>query len=112
MHTKDASRSATGLGNLGRPRNTKTIQTGESDHPPSRSHNKQKWEKLYRAAVLEPDRSKLAQRIEDAQVAVLSRERRLAESPAGHEKEYEAISRALHILSLLRELGQRCKVTV
>jgi hypothetical protein len=87
-----------------RPRNTQTIQAGASDHAPSRSDNKQEWEKLYRAAVLESDRSKLAQRLEDAQAAILGRERRLAKSPAGHEKEYEAISRALHILSLLREV--------
>ncbi len=88
-----------------RPRNTQTIQAGKSDHAPSRSHNKQEWEKLYRAAVLEADRSKLAQRIEDAQAAILGRQRRLAKLPAGYEKEYEAISRALHILSLLREVG-------
>jgi hypothetical protein len=47
----------------------------------------------------------MAQRIEDAQAAILGRERRLAKSPAGHEKEYETIRRALHILSLLREVG-------
>jgi hypothetical protein len=88
-----------------RPRNTQTIQAGESDHAPSRGDHKQEWEKLYRAAVLEPDRSKLAQRIADAQAAILGRERRLAKSPAGHEKEYEAIGRALHILTLLREVG-------
>jgi hypothetical protein len=88
-----------------RLRETQTIQAGERDHAPSRRDNKQEWEKLYRAAVLEPDRSKLAQRIEDSQAAILGRERRLAKSPAGHEKEYEAIGRALHILSLLREVG-------
>jgi hypothetical protein len=88
-----------------RPRNTQTVQAGESDHTPSRSDNKQEWEKRYRGAVLESDRSKVAQRIDDAQAAILGRERRLAKSPAGHEKEYEAISRALHILSLLREVG-------
>jgi hypothetical protein len=89
-----------------RPRNTRTIQAGRKlTHAPSRSDNKQEWEKLYRAAVLESDRSKLAQRIEDAQAAILGREGRLAKRTAGHEKEYEAISRALHILSLLREVG-------
>jgi hypothetical protein len=88
-------------------RNRQTSQAGESHHAPSRTDNKQEWEKLYRAAVLESDRSKLAQRIEDAQTAILGRKRRLAKSPAGHEKEYEAISRALHILSLLRDVGPR-----
>lgn len=71
----------------------------------SSSDRKPEWEKLYRAAVLESDRSKLAQRIEAAQAAILSRARRLAKTPASHEKEHEAISRALHILSLLREVG-------
>jgi hypothetical protein len=61
---------------------------------------------LYRAAVLESDQSKLAQRIEDAHAAILARERRLAKSPAGHEKEYEVIGRALHILRLLRKVGR------
>lgn len=88
-----------------RPRNAQTIQAGDRDHPPPRSDHKQEWEKLYRTAVLESDRSKMAQRIEDAQAAILGRERRLAKSPAGHEKEYETIRRALHILSLLREVG-------
>ncbi len=85
-----------------RPRNKQWV---EGDHAPSSRDIKQEWEKLYRAAVLEFDRGKLGQRIEEAQAAILGRERRLAKSQAGHEKEYEAISRALHILSLLRQVG-------
>jgi hypothetical protein len=63
---------------------------------------KQGWEKLYRAAIIEPARSKLLQRVEDAEAAILERSRRLSKSPANSEKEQEAITRALHILSLLR----------
>ncbi len=63
---------------------------------------KQDWEKLYRAAIIESDRSKLLQRVEDAGAAILERSRRLSNSPANNRKEQKAITRALHILSLLR----------
>lgn len=65
---------------------------------------KQDWEKLYRAAVLEQDRSKLLQRITDAEAAILERSRSLSKRP-GNGEEQEAITRALHILSLLRGAG-------
>jgi len=76
-------------------------------HPRARSQStkhdvKQDWEKLYRAAIIESDRSKLLQRIEDAEAAILERSRSLSKSPANSGKEQEAIARALHILSLLR----------
>ena len=79
------------------------------DHPSAaKSHGakhdvKQDWEKLYRAAIIEPDRSKLLQRVEVAEAAILKRSRRLSDSPPKSAKEQEAITRALHILSLLRE---------
>jgi len=66
----------------------------------------QDWGKLYRAAVLESDRSKLLQRIEQAEVAILERSRSLSKSPGNDRKEKEVITRALHILSLLRKAGQ------
>ena len=66
----------------------------------------QGWEKLYRAAVLESDRSKLLQRIEDAEAAILERSRSLSKPPGNNGKEQDAITRALHILNLLREAGQ------
>jgi len=70
---------------------------------PSTKHKvKQGWEKLYRAAIIEPARSKLLQRVEVAEAAILERSRRLSKSPANSEKEQEAITRALDILSLLR----------
>ena len=78
-----------------------------ADHPRAKSEStkhdvKQDWEKLYRAAVIESDRSKLLQRVEDANAAILERSRNLSKSPANSGKEQEAITRALHILSLLR----------
>jgi hypothetical protein len=63
---------------------------------------KQGWEKLYRAAIIEPDRSKLLQRIEVAEPAIVERSRRLSKSRANSGEEQEAITRALYILSLLR----------
>ena len=70
---------------------------------PSTKHKvKQGWEKLYRAAIIEPARSKLLQRVEDAEAAILERSRSLSKSPANSGKEQEAITQALHILSLLR----------
>jgi hypothetical protein len=68
----------------------------------TRDNVKQDWEKLYRAAIIESDRSKVLQRVEDTEAAILTRSRRLSKSPADSEKEREAITRALHILSLLR----------
>jgi len=76
------------------------------DHARSTRCVKQDWERLYRAAILESDRSRLPQRIEDAEAEILKRWRSLSR-PRGHNgKEQEAITRALHILSLLREARQ------
>ncbi len=76
-------------------------------HPRAKSQStkpevKQDWEKLYRAAIVESDRSKLLQRAADAEAAILERSRTLAKSPASSGKEQDAMTRALHILSLLR----------
>ena len=77
-----------------------------TDHPRSTRDVKQDWEKLYRAAVLESDRSKFLQRIEDAEAAILERSRSLSKPPGTNGKEQGAITRALHILSLLRDARQ------
>jgi hypothetical protein len=78
-----------------------------ADHPRAKSQStqrdvKQDWEKLYRAAIIESDRSKLLQRVEDAEAAILERSRSLSKSPANSGKEQDTITRALVILSLLR----------
>jgi hypothetical protein len=73
----------------------------------STRHNvKQDWEKLYRAAIIESDRSKVPKRIENTEAAIRKRSRRLSKIPAHSEKEREAITRALHILSLLLTRGR------
>ena len=84
-----------------------------ADHPEAKApgaslkHSEyQDWGKLYRAAVLESDRSKLLQRIEQAEVAILERSRSLSKSPGNDRKEQEVITRALQILNLLRKAGQ------
>ena len=78
-----------------------------TDHPGAQNNaHCQDWEKLYRAAVLEADRIKLLQRIEKAEAAILERSRSLSKSSSNDRKEQDAITRALHILSLLRHAGQ------
>jgi hypothetical protein len=78
-----------------------------ADHPRAKGQStkddvKQDWEKLYRAAIIESDRSKLLQRVEDAEAAIHKRSRSLSKSPGNSGKEQEAITRALYMLSLLR----------
>jgi hypothetical protein len=65
----------------------------------------QDWEKLYRAAILEPDRSKVLRRIEEAEAAILERSRSLSTAPSNNRKEQDVMARALYILNLLREAG-------
>ena len=83
------------------------IHWDHTDHARSTRYVKQDWEKLYRAALLEFDRSRLLQRIEEAEAAILRRSRCLSKPPNNHRREQDAIIRALHILSLLREAGQK-----
>jgi len=77
------------------------VQTGKSEH---KSRKKQDWEKLYRAAILESDSSKLVERLEQAKSAILARGRALARLTTGHETEQKAIDRALHILDLMGDI--------
>jgi len=79
------------------------IHGDHTDHTRSRRYVEQHWEELNRAAVLESDRSRLLQRIEDAKAAILERSRSLSKSQGNNGREQDSITRALHILSLLRE---------
>jgi len=83
------------------------VHWDHTDHVRSARYVRQDWEKLYRAAILEFDRSRLLQRIEEAEAAILKRSRRLSKPLSNHGREQDAITRALHILSLLREAGQK-----
>jgi hypothetical protein len=82
------------------------VHSDRTDHTRSTRHVKEDWEELYRAAVLEFDRSRLPQRIEDAEAAIRKRSRNWSKPLSGHAREQDAITRALHILSLLRKTGQ------
>jgi hypothetical protein len=82
------------------------VHWDHADHARFARDVKQRWEKLYRAAVLESDPSKLLQRVEDAEAAIVERSQSLSKPPGNHGKEQDAITRALHILNLLREAGQ------
>jgi hypothetical protein len=82
------------------------VHCDHTDHTRPARYVKQDWEKLYRAAVLESDRSTLLQRIENAEAAILKRSRSLPKPPGNDGKERDAIARALHILSLLRQSQQ------
>jgi hypothetical protein len=84
-------------------------ELNHANHPRFARHIKQDWERLYRTAVLGFDRSKLVPWIEDAEAAILLRSRSLSKAPATSRKEQKAITRALHILGLLREGGQELK---
>lgn len=81
------------------------VHSDRSDHTRSARYVKRDWERLYRAAVVGHDRSKLQERIEDAEAAILKRSRSSSDPPGNHGKEQGAITRALRILSLLREDG-------
>ena len=59
--------------------------TARTKSPSTKHEVKQDWEKLYRAAIIESDRSKLLQRVEDTDAAILERSRSLSMSPANGE---------------------------
>ncbi len=59
------------------------------------------WKSLYRAAILETDRSLVAQRVSDAEQAVLARGRQLFHGAATPE-EQEALEDALYALRAFR----------
>jgi hypothetical protein len=82
------------------------VQWDHTDHARS-ALCQARLEKLYRAAILESDRSRLLQRIGHAEAAILRRSRILSTPLSTHGREHDAIIRALHILSLLREAGQK-----
>jgi hypothetical protein len=82
------------------------VHCDHTDHTRSTRYVKQDWEKLYRAAVLEFNQSKLLRRIEDAEAAILERSRSSSNPPGNNGKERDAITRALRILRLLREAGE------
>jgi hypothetical protein len=74
---------------------TSVSPTGHSD-----------WKCLYTAAILETDKNVMAQRVLEAEQAILNRGREVFYSPATNE-EQEALEDALYILRALRNASQR-----
>ena len=61
------------------------------------------WARSYEAAILETDRSKLAERIQIAEEAISARERELDGNRVGSQEERSAIRDALSGLRVLRD---------
>ena len=62
-----------------------------------------KWEKLYEAAILETDNSKLKERIDAALAAIEVCLREFGQNRTGTPKERQALREALKGLAVLRE---------
>jgi Tfp pilus assembly protein PilE len=62
------------------------------------------WQNEYQAALLEPDRSSLLERVHLAEAAILTRLQEFAENSKGwdHEDEKQAIADAIHALGVLK----------
>lgn len=60
------------------------------------------WHELYRAALFEPDREKIPQRISEAESAILSRMRELFSIYTDHIEEDLVLDDALYALRALR----------
>jgi hypothetical protein len=67
------------------------VQWDRTDRARSMRYVRQGWEKLYRAAILEFDLSRLPQRIEEAEAAIVRRSRSLSKPPSNHGREQDAI---------------------
>ena len=61
-----------------------------------------KWEKLYQAAILETDWSKIEERIQAADTAISARLHELSLNHGGTREENQAMSDALNALTVLR----------
>ncbi len=64
--------------------------------------NSSLWRSLYIAALFEPDRTILPDRIAEAQTALVRRARELFYAPGDHIEEEEALEDALYALQALR----------
>lgn len=62
----------------------------------------QLWEELYTAAVLEPDPSKVSDRIDQAQTALRERLHQLRQLPLAHDRERRRLEDAIRTLNMIR----------
>ena len=60
------------------------------------------WKELYKAALFETDKSKMPERIAQAEWALVLRTRELFHAGIEHLREREAVDAALHALHILR----------
>ena len=67
-----------------------------------RSPDSRYWRQLYRAALSEIDKSKLPERIAEAEKAVVLRARELFQAAGDNGEETEALDHALYALHALR----------
>jgi hypothetical protein len=65
--------------------------------------NRSRWQELYRSALLELDKDKLAVAIQAAQQAVHARLQNLQNNAPKDEKEVQALTDALHTLAVLSQ---------
>jgi len=63
------------------------------------------WKKLYEAAILEIDNTRLPKRIAEARCAILDRAEEILTNPTSDER--HALKNALHTLRLLDEVAAR-----
>ncbi len=61
------------------------------------------WVEHYKAALLEPDHSKMSERIAEADKALVQRARELFQNPGDHIEEELAMDDAMHALRALRK---------
>jgi len=68
----------------------------------SRSSLQVNWRDLYRAALFETDRRRVAQRITAAEIAIMARVKELFVIGGDHIDEYQVLDDALYALRALR----------
>ncbi len=72
---------------------------------PARTFSRVTWQKMYESAILEPDNSKLLQRIMEARHAILDRAEEILTSPSNDER--HALNGALKTLRILESVVER-----
>jgi hypothetical protein len=77
-------------------------------HPP----DMRPWRRLYTAALFEADSAKLAERIAEAEAALIVRARELFHDPGDNIEEEEAVDDAMYALKALRNTFQCPRPTV
>lgn len=64
------------------------------------------WQELYKAALFETDKGKTAERIADAEQAIIARARSLFNSPCNPSGERNALDAAFYALNIMKFYGR------